>query len=105
MEYIDKIVEFDKYCSTCKYKDLKENESPCSECLEEPTREHSHKPCKYEHTDIKSKETENKAVVKSTEDILAKNSKKVATLDTKIKTAVIDSSGVMNKIKEMRNEK
>ena len=43
-----KIVEFDKYCKTCKHKKLSEAESPCDECLEEPARQYSHKPAKYE---------------------------------------------------------
>lgn len=44
MEYILKEVYFHEYCKTCKYSDKKEDESPCSECLEEPVNAHSHKP-------------------------------------------------------------
>lgn len=42
-----KEVHFDQYCKTCKYKDLKENESPCYECLEDPVNVYSHKPICY----------------------------------------------------------
>lgn len=43
----EKIVEFDKWCSTCKHKDKKEHESPCDECLSVPARMNSHKPERY----------------------------------------------------------
>lgn len=43
-----KIVEFDKYCPKCEHKNLSESERPCSECLEEPARQYSHKPAKFE---------------------------------------------------------
>lgn len=46
MDY--KEVYFDKYCKTCKHKDLKEEEFPCDICLEEPTNLNSHKPVKWE---------------------------------------------------------
>ena len=48
MEFIDKFVEFDKYCKTCKHKKLKEHEDPCHECLNNPVNTHSRKPIKYE---------------------------------------------------------
>lgn len=48
MEDSYKEVYFGEYCKTCKHKDLKESESPCSECLAEPTNLYSHKPVKYE---------------------------------------------------------
>lgn len=53
MDIIDKIVEFDKYCETCKYKKLKDEngEEPCCECLEYPTQPNSKKPFKYEKMD------------------------------------------------------
>lgn len=38
-----KYVDFSK-CITCVFKDLEENEYPCSECLETPAREYSHTP-------------------------------------------------------------
>lgn len=43
-----KIVEFDKYCPKCEHKNLSESERPCSECLEEPARQYSHKPAMFE---------------------------------------------------------
>lgn len=41
-------VYFDKYCKTCKNKDIKEYEDPCNECLSEPTNIGSHKPVNWE---------------------------------------------------------
>lgn len=46
-----KEVYFDKYCPTCKYKDLKESEDPCYECLDEPGNVDSHKPVKWEESE------------------------------------------------------
>lgn len=43
-----KEVYFDKYCKICKHEKLKEEESPCDICLEEPTNLESHKPVKWE---------------------------------------------------------
>lgn len=42
------IVEFDKYCSTCKHKDLEEEKDPCNECLNEPFNEDSRRPVNYD---------------------------------------------------------
>lgn len=55
MEYPEKFVEFDKFCETCKYKDIKQDEEPCNECLENPVNEHSIKPIKYEKQETKEK--------------------------------------------------
>lgn len=43
-----KEVRFDLYCESCKYKELKDTEDPCHDCLDEPINLHSHKPVKYE---------------------------------------------------------
>ena len=43
-----KIVNYDIYCQTCKYKDLDGIEEPCNECLDNPVNEDSKKPVKYE---------------------------------------------------------
>ena len=43
----EKIVEFDKYCPTCKSKDVPNGEEPCEECLCNPTNIDSHKPINY----------------------------------------------------------
>lgn len=43
-----KEVYFDQYCKTCKHKDLKEEEDPCDECLENPVNTYSHKPVNWE---------------------------------------------------------
>lgn len=48
MKLQEKEVYFDQYCYTCKYFSLFEDEEPCSECLENPVTEYSHKPIKYE---------------------------------------------------------
>lgn len=54
MEYTEKIVEFDKYCSTCEHKDISEQEYPCNECMTNPTNMHSKKPTFYKEN-IKNK--------------------------------------------------
>lgn len=45
-----KIVDFDKYCGTCKHReeDPDVEESPCDICLSVPVREDGHRPEKYE---------------------------------------------------------
>ena len=47
-----KEVYFHEYCEKCKYKFLKENETPCSECLTETLNCNTHKPVKYEEKSI-----------------------------------------------------
>lgn len=42
-----KIVEFNEYCKTCKYRDLDERDDPCFDCLDEPVNTYSHKPTKW----------------------------------------------------------
>ncbi len=44
----EKIVRFDKYCKTCKYRELDEAEDPCHECLQTPVNTFSMKPIHYE---------------------------------------------------------
>ena len=51
MEFKNKIVEFDVWCPKCAFKDLKETEDPCFECLEDPVNEHSHKPTRFKDKD------------------------------------------------------
>lgn len=41
------IVDFNKYCKTCKYSDVDEWEDPCNECLHNPVKEDSRKPVNY----------------------------------------------------------
>lgn len=48
MEYELKEVYFHEYCEKCAHKDVKDNEKPCSECLDEPVNLHSHKPVRFE---------------------------------------------------------
>ena len=40
----DKIVEFDNWCYKCKYFKTKETEEPCTDCLDEPVNDDSHRP-------------------------------------------------------------
>lgn len=47
MEEIYKLVHFGEYCKTCKYSDLKEDEDPCHDCLNEPVNTYSHKPVNW----------------------------------------------------------
>ena len=41
-------VRFDKYCETCKYKDLDEVKDPCNDCLTVGMREETEVPEFYE---------------------------------------------------------
>lgn len=47
MEHSYKEVYFTK-CKDCKYEKRLESEEPCWTCLNEPKREHSHTPIKFE---------------------------------------------------------
>lgn len=42
-----KIVDFYKYCPTCKFYSTNEKDKPCSECLNVPARKNSKKPVKH----------------------------------------------------------
>lgn len=42
-----KEVNYKKYCETCKYKDVKEYEEPCNECLNNSVNLYSHKPTNH----------------------------------------------------------
>ena len=55
MENEKKIVNFEKYCKTCKYKDVKEVKDPCNECLDNPVNDHSEKPVMYKEDEKKVK--------------------------------------------------
>lgn len=50
---MNKIVNFDIYCKTCKHKGVLETEDPCNECLTNPANEDSHKPVNYEKEEKK----------------------------------------------------
>lgn len=43
----DRIVVFDQYCPTCKYKTREEYEDPCNDCLTNPVNTDSKKPVNY----------------------------------------------------------
>ena len=47
MEDIYKEVHFDKYCTTCMYKENAEDEDPCDECLHNAVNLYSHKPVNW----------------------------------------------------------
>ena len=49
MEENMKLVDFNKWCDSCKHKNVKETDEPCDSCLEVPARQYSTKPEKYEH--------------------------------------------------------
>lgn len=51
MEIVYKEVYYEQYCSSCKHKDLAENEKPCRYCLAEPINLYSHKPTQWEEAD------------------------------------------------------
>lgn len=44
MEDKMKIVEFDKWCPSCKFSNRTSTKEPCDTCLGVPARENSHKP-------------------------------------------------------------
>lgn len=43
-----KIIDFDKWCTTCKYKDILAEEDPCNECLTCPARFENSAPLNYQ---------------------------------------------------------
>lgn len=47
MEYVDKEVEFDKYCPYCAHVNEFDGDDPCDECLANPVNQNSHKPINY----------------------------------------------------------
>lgn len=53
MEYINKIVDF-SYCNKCIYKNKKESEEPCDECLATPSRQNSIKPLYFKERKSKT---------------------------------------------------
>lgn len=59
MEIIDKLVEFHKYCKTCKHRALEEWLDPCHDCLNHPINQNSKKPVNYDEDEKKVKETRN----------------------------------------------
>ena len=53
MEYVDKIVKFEDYCSSCEYFKSNEALDPCHECLNNPTNQNSRKPVNYKKAEKK----------------------------------------------------
>lgn len=46
-EQFDKEVRFDIYCKSCVYKNLKETDDPCNDCLDHPSNSNTAKPVWY----------------------------------------------------------
>ena len=42
-----KIVDFHKWCASCKYRDNEAYKDPCNECLNNPSNEDSTKPINW----------------------------------------------------------
>lgn len=55
MELVEKIIDFDKYCKTCKHCDVVGYEDPCNDCLDNPVNNNSKKPIHYEEDEKKIK--------------------------------------------------
>ena len=49
--YHEKIVDFQKWCPTCKYRDMKDIEEPCTNCLEHAVNANSTKPIMWKEKD------------------------------------------------------
>lgn len=47
MDEFYRMVEFHKYCETCKYKELDDCEDPCNECLDHPVNLYSERPVNW----------------------------------------------------------
>ena len=43
-----KEVYFNEYCKKCANEKVKDTDTPCAECLNEPLNWNTHKPVKYE---------------------------------------------------------
>lgn len=48
MENNTKLVEFDKWCKSCKFFTVSPSREPCDTCLGIPARDNSHKPEKWQ---------------------------------------------------------
>lgn len=55
MDNIEIMVEFMKYCETCKHNKLPEHYDPCNDCLDSPVNMNSMKPVYYEEDPEKIK--------------------------------------------------
>ena len=51
MEVKHILVDFQKYCDKCKYKDLDEKMDPCNECLDYGANENSEVPVNFAKKD------------------------------------------------------
>lgn len=59
-----RFVEFQKYCSKCKHRNVGTLSEPCCECMSHSTNYHSERPVKYEE-DLYVEKRFNKPVVES----------------------------------------
>lgn len=59
-----KEVYFHQYCSTCKHRNVNEDEEPCDDCLEHFVNEDSHKPTRYLE-DAEAKKKQDKVAARS----------------------------------------
>ena len=48
MENKEKIVNFEKYCRTCKHSKKREYEDPCDDCLDYPVNDEGRRPVRWE---------------------------------------------------------
>ena len=51
----DKIVKFEKWCPKCLYRDVDGYDFPCTECLDSPGNQDSHRPVLYKEDPSKVK--------------------------------------------------
>lgn len=56
MEEKEHIVDFERYCKTCKHEKRPETDYPCFVCLSIPVRMNSRKPEKWEKKDERTTE-------------------------------------------------
>ena len=59
MEIVDQMVDYDKFCKSCKHRKLKGHYDPCNDCLDNPANTNTNKPMYYEKDeDVKDEEEE-----------------------------------------------
>lgn len=47
MELNTKLVDYNKYCPLCEYKNLEDYRDPCNDCLNNPVNWNSRKPIRF----------------------------------------------------------
>lgn len=71
MELREKIVDFEKYCKICEYKDYPDEAIPCCYCLDNPTNQESHTPTEFK----KSKKRKQKEKIQEERKLLQSKSR------------------------------